>query len=752
MIVKTNRIYAVALLVGALALLGTPSAQAQTAKTSEKALTVERLYSAPNLSGALVRGIEWSPDGTRFAYFHEPVGGKDAATELWAMDAATGKTSVLVGAKLLGNLLAPPKQQPTQATGLGRATPQDYQWAPDGSALLFVSDTQLVWLDLKSMSASRLVNGDAGIEDAKISPDSKWVSYVQDFNLWVVSVATMQKTALTSGGSEEILKGKLDWLYPEELSNRTAYWWSPDSSHVAYFEMDERPVTKYPIYDMSTDTGAVEITRFPQAGEANPIVRVGVVSVTGGETRWLDTGAETNVYIARVNWAPDSAHIAVQRLNRDQTKLDLLLCDAASGAARTILTETDKYWINLSDDFHFLNDDVQFLWTSERTGFRHIYLYSIAGKLLKQVTSGEWAVTGVEGFGPQSANGLIVDERHGFVYFLSNKGSAIEAQLFRASLDDGSIMQVTHSRGVHLPEISPDESAFVDTYSNAITPPKQDLDRIDGSRIAILAENDVPDLKALHLPAVEFTTVTADDGTILHASILKPADFDPARKYPVLIEVYGGPDAQIVRDEWEPGNLWSQIMAEKGYIIWSLDNRGSTARGHAFETPLYHQFGKVELADQLSGVKYLKSQAYVDPSRIGIWGWSYGAYMTLTALFHAPEIFKVGVAVAPVTDWRLYDTAYTERYMGLPQANVSGYHDSSPANFAQNLKGKLMVAHGTGDDNVHFANTALLLNHFIEAGKYPELMIFPGRGHPISDRPAQIELFNRITQFLLNNL
>jgi dipeptidyl-peptidase-4 len=746
----TVRSCALALLFAAASISAAKPAKAQAAKVPGKTLTVERIYSPPNLNGSIERGIAWSPDGKRFAYFHSS-GGKDAVTELWAMDAATGKSSVLVDAKLLESLLEPPKQRATQATGLGRAVPQDYQWAAGGSALLFVSDTQLVWLDLKSMSPNRLVTGDASIEDAKISPDAKWVSYVQDFNLWVVNVATKEKKQLTTGGSEELLKGKLDWLYPEELSSRTAYWWSPDSSHIAYFEMDERPVTKYPIYDMSTDIGAVENMRFPQAGEANPIVRVGIVPVTGGETRWLDTGSDTNVYIARVNWTPDSKHIAIQRLNRGQTRLDLMMFDSASGASSTILTDTDKYWINLSDDLHFFADGQRFLWTSERSGYRHIYLYDISGKLLKQLTSGDWAVTGVEGFGPQSTNGLVVDERHGYVYFLSNKNNAVESHLFRVSVSDGSIAQVTRTRGVHAPEIAPDESAFLDTYSSANVPPKQELDRIDGTKIAMLAENNVPELAEYHLPPIEFTTVTADDGTILHASMIKPPDFDPARKYPVLIETYGGPDAQIVRDQWS-GGLWSDIMAQKGYIIWSLDNRGSTGRGHAFETPIYHQFGKVELADQLAGVKYLKSLAYVDGTRIGIWGWSYGGYMTLTALFHAPDVFKAGVAVAPVTDWRLYDTAYTERYMGTPQENEAGYRESSPAYFPQNLKGKLMVAHGTGDDNVHFANTALLLNHFIEAGKYPELLIFPGRGHPISDRPAQLLLFNRIMQFFLDNL
>jgi dipeptidyl-peptidase 4 len=320
------------------------------------------------------------------------------------------------------------------------------------------------------------------------------------------------------------------------------------------------------------------------------------------------------------------------------------------------------------------------------------------------------------------------------------------------SIKDGAVKQITHGPGTHEADLSPDASAFVELFSTAAAPPRQSLYRADGKLVAAIAENKVPELDEYQLPKTEFTTVKTADGTTLYASIIKPPDFDASKKYPVLVEVYGGPGAQSVKDQWDPGKFWSKIMAQHGYIIWSLDNRGSLGRGHKFETPIYHHFGKLELDDQVAGVNYLKSLPYVDSKRIGVWGWSYGGYMTLQALFHASDVFKAGVAVAPVTDWRLYDTIYTERYMGLPKDNEEGYRDSSPANFTQNFKGKLLVAHGTGDDNVHFANTALLLNKFIDADKYPELMIFPGRGHPMSDRAAQVDLFNRITQFLLNNL
>jgi dipeptidyl-peptidase-4 len=748
---KIGRKFFILAFLAATAISAAP-VRAQSSASAGKKLTVERLYSAPSLSGTLIRGIEWSPDGKRVSYFQRTGSGNAAAPELWVMDAASGQKSVLVNAALLGSLLEPEKQKATQATGLGRATPQDYQWSPDGKSILFVSDTALVWLDLASMTPKRLISGDVEIEDPRLSPDGKWVSFVQNFNLWTLNLASGEKKQLTQGGSEEILKGKLDWVYPEEFSSRTAYWWSPDSTRIAYFEMDERPVTKYAIYDMSSDMGSIEFTRFPQAGEPNPIVRVGVIPVSGGETQWMDTGADSNVYLARVNWLPNAKQISIERLNRAQTRLDLLLCDAATGASKSILTEEDPYWINISDDLYFFSDSQRFLWSSERNDYRLIYLYDISGKLLKQVTTGDWNVTSTEGFGPRATNGLIVNEARGEVFFHSNKANPTETQLYRVSLADGTVKQITQGAGVHEAVLAPDASAYVELFSTAETPPRQSVYRADGKLVATLLENKVPELEEYKLPHTEFTTIKTTDGATLYASIIKPPDFDATKKYPVLVEVYGGPGAQSVKNEWSGSRFWSDLMAQRGYIIWSLDNRGSLGRGHKFETPIYHHFGKLELDDQVAGVNYLKSLPYVDAKRIGVWGWSYGGYMTLQALFHASDVFKAGVAVAPVTDWHLYDTIYTERYMSLPKDNEEGYRDSSPANFTQNLKGTLMVAHGTGDDNVHFANTALLLNKFIQADEYPELMIFPGRGHPIGDRAAQVDLFNRIEQFLLNNL
>jgi dipeptidyl-peptidase 4 len=719
-----------------------------------KSLSVERIYSAPSLSGYLTPGIEWDPDSKRITYLRRERDG----IEMWAMDAATGERKVLVKSSILEEAMQPRKASAVQSTGLGRVQPENYMWSPRGDALLFIGSSDLVLLDLKSMTSKPLgaaaQNSDAGdIQDPKFSPDGKWVSFVRDSNLWVASTATGAAKPLTAGGREELLKGQLDWLYPEEFDCATAYWWSPDSSKIAYYEMDERPVTRYPILDMSSPLGATVYTRFPQAGEANPIVHVGVVPVGGGETKWMDAGANTDVYLPRVYWLADSRHLALERLNRGQNQLDLLFADVSTGVSQTILTDTDKYWINIADDLYFFKDNKRFLWSSERSGFRHYYLYDLAGHVLDQLTSGDWTITGDGGFGPGGDSHPTVDEARGYIYFLSNKDELRGTDLYRLSLKDKSVTRITRESGVHEVMISPDESSYVDTYSNVMTPHRQDLYRIDGSRSAVINENNVPELADFHLSPVEFVDLAADDGTKLCGAIVRPPDFDPAKKYPVLVDVYGGPQIQTVRNSWGAIGLWDQMMAEKGYIVFLLDNRGTYFRGHAFETPVYHQLGKIELEDQLSGVKYLKSLSYVDPARIGIWGWSYGGTMTLNAMFHAADVFKVGVSVAPVSDWKLYDTAYTERYLGRPQDVPDVYRLSSPVTDAAQLRGKLLIAQATGDDNVHFANTSEVLNQLILAGKYPaDLMLFPGRGHGISDIPARIELFRGITEFLLNNL
>jgi dipeptidyl-peptidase 4 len=717
--------------------------QASTAAAQPGQLTVDRIYSQPSLSGRLTRGIVWSPDGKRLTYLDAKGSGRDAKSELWSLDAASGERSLLISADKLENIFPAPPSKQSQATGAGRHAPSQYQWSPNSDALLFEGTNAIAWFDLKSQSGHVLVTGKEDLSDIKISPDSKYVSFLRDHNLWIVSTADGKERAVTTGGSEVLRKGEVDWVYSEELDIYSGYWWSPDSSAIAYLEMDESKVSQFSLLNFESYTGEAELQRYPVAGGQNPTVRILVASLNGGEPCVMDTGGETNMYLPRVNWLPDSHRLAIQRLDRDQNVLELLLADASTGKTSTLLTEKDQYWINISDDLHFFKDNKRFLWSSERTGYRHLYLYGLDGKEIAQLTKGDWEVNHVE----------AVDEAKGVVYFTSTEKSPTERHLYRVGLDGTGFARITKDDGFHMVNLSPTADLFVDMYSNAMTPPRQDLYRSDGTKASTINENKVDELAQYHLSPVEFSTVKARDGVLLNCFMIKPPDFDPSKKYPVIVYTYGGPHAQVVLNAWTgPNLLWHEMMAQKGYIIFALDNRGSAGRGHVFEESIHYRFGIPELNDQRDGVAWLQQQPWVDPHRIGIWGWSYGGHMTLHAMFEASDLFKVGFAGGPVTDWHFYDTIYTERYMGLPQQHDSEYKESSPISHAEGFKGKLLIAQGTGDDNVHYSNTLTLINDLIKRGIYVEVIAAPGRGHGVSDPPARKVVFNRVTQFFLDNL
>jgi dipeptidyl-peptidase-4 len=658
------------------------------------------------------------------------------------MDATTGNRSLLISAEKLGTFLpAPPNK--SQAASADRDALLQYHWAPGGDALLLEVPHSLAWFDLKSQTARMLVSGKEDLGDAKISPNGKYVSFVRNFNLWLVTTADGKERALTTGGSEKVRKGELDWVYPEELSIFTGYWWAPDSSAIAYLEMDEQKVPQFPLVDFESFTGKAELQRYPVPGGANPGVRVLVAPVAGGEARPMDTGAETDMYIPRVNWLPDSKQLAIQRLNRAQTILDVLLSDTKTGKSATILSEKDAYWINVSDDLRFLKDGKRFLWSSERSGYRHLYLYDFSGKQPLQLTEGDWEVSHVD----------AIDEAKGVVYFTATEKSPLERHLYRVSLDGSGFTRITRDDGTHHVNFAPNAAIYINTYSNANTPPRQDLYRSDGEKLTTLNENKIAELDEYKLSPIEFLTIKSHDGMSLNCSMIKPPNFDPAKKYPVLVYTYGGPRVQVVVNAWTGSLfLWHQLMAQKGYIIFSLDNRGSVGRGHLFEEPVHYRFGAQELSDQRDGVQWLKGQTYVDGQRIGIWGWGYGGHMTLHAMFEAPQIFKVGFAGGPVTDWHFYDTIYTERYIGLLPMYEDSYRESSAIENANGLIGKLLIAHVVADGHVHYSNTLALTNDLIGAGKYVEVMAFPGRGHGISDPPAQRLLWSRVTKFFLDNL
>src|SRR5258707_1151898 len=630
--------------------------QSQTAASSPGELTVDRIFRAPSLSGHLNPGLTWMPDGKRLSYIETVGTGKDARRELWAEDAATGQRSVPVHADKWDPALTNPAAANTQATGLGRHAPPLYQWAPSGEAILFQGTNSLAWYDLKSQSSRVLVSGTQDLADPKISPDGKFVSFIRNHNLWPVSTADRKEHALTLGGTEDIRKGELDWVYPEELDITTAYWWSPDSSSVAYLEMDQRKVSQFSLLNFESYTGEAELQRYPVPSGTNPIVHVYVVSAEGGTPRLMDTGAETDIYLARVNWVPDSKRLTIQRLNREQNNLDLLLADASSGKTTTILTEKDPYWINVSDDLRFLKDSKRFLWSSERTGYRHLYLYDLGGKQLAQLTKGDWEVTQVD----------AADEAKGIIYFTATEKSPIERQLYRVSLDGSGFSRVTKEAGTHGIRFSLTTAAYVDTYSNAITPPRRDTYAADGPKLATLEEDKVPELAGYHLSPVEFFTIKSHDGLTFNCSMIKPPHFDPSKKYPVLTFTYGGPHAHEGFNA-QPRSarfLWHQMMVQKGYIIFSLDNRGSARRGHIFQQPVHPHLGAQELSDQRDGAAWLREQPYVEPHRLGIWGWSYGGEHSIQPELESRDIYKMGFAGGSLAHPRFYDNKYTQRCMG----------------------------------------------------------------------------------------
>jgi dipeptidyl-peptidase-4 len=710
-----------------------------------KPLTIERIYSQPSLSGAPTTGLQWRPDGRQLSYFQRSGTGREARTDVWVMDVPSGERRMLLDSTKLAALVPQGEERGTVATGLGRVAPQRAIWSPDGDQMLFVAQGNLYWFDLKTQAGKRLTSSGPKnpIEDPRFSPDGKAVSFVRDYDVWAVTIATARERRVTTGGKEEVMNGKLDWVYPEELGIRTAYWWSPDSRQIAFLQMDQRPVTRYPLVDHLSYTGETNWMRYPKAGDANPIVKVGVVAAAGGPVRWMDIGANTDIYIPRVNWLRDGKRLAIQRLNRAQNKLELLFASAVTGKSTVTLVEEDPQFINVSDELFFLTDGSGFLWSSERGGFRHLYLYDMAGKLVRPITTGNWEVGGVSN----------VAEKTGQIYFTASEKSALERHLYRVALAGGAPVRITQAAGSHGINMAPDAAHFVDSYSNASAPSRQDLYRSDGTLAFTINENKVAELADFGLVTPEFSTIPDGRGGTLNTMMIKPPDFDPTRKYPVLMYTYGGPSSQVVANSWSGARgLWHQMMAQKGYIIFSADNGGAAGRGHGSETPMHRNLGEVEVAEQVAAANWIKSQPYVDRERVGIHGWSYGGYMACMLMLKTAGTFKAGFAGAPVTDWRQYDTIYTERYMGLPKDNAEAYARSAPTAHAANLKGKLLIAHGTGDDNVHFTNTIKLQEELVRANRYAEIVLYPGRGHGVGDPPAQRHLWARITQFFLDNL
>jgi dipeptidyl-peptidase-4 len=647
-------------------------------------------------------------------------------------------------AKMEAAFAALPGMSTEDARRIARRSTYQMNDARTATVINFAND--LFYYEFGSDKAVRLTSTAEEEVGEEFSPNGRIVSYIYKYNIHLVDIATQRSWALTSDGSEKLLYGRLDWVYQEELYGRgnfKGYWWSPDSSKIAYLRIDESPVKLFTVVDHIPHLQESEVTPYPKAGDPNPFVKLGVVSAAGGATKWIDTfkydGGE--FLIVRVGWTPDSKKVCYQLQNREQTWLDLNFADPATGRSETLFRETTKAWVSVLEEPYWLKDG-SFLWLSERTGWQHIYHYSTEGTLIRQVTDGKWEADTLHG----------VDEAKGLVYLSGTEHSPIALHAYRVKLDGTGLERLTQMEGNHRVSFNPAFTHFIDYRSDLTTPTQVRLFNTDGSLARVIDENRVETLKQYKLSKPELLQVKTRDGFVMEAMMIKPPDFDPSKKYPVMSFTYGGPHAPQVRNAWGSSiYMWHQLLAQKGYIIWVCDNRTASGKGAESTWPAYRNLGELELRDLEDGLGWLKSQPFVDGSRIGIWGWSYGGYMTAYALTHSKS-FKLGIAGAPVTDWRLYDTIYTERYMAMPQNNPEGYKKSSVIAAAKDLHGKLLIIHGTIDDNVHMQNTIQFVYELQKAGKQFDMMIYPTQRHGVTN-PAQVKhLYEMMTEYVLRNL
>ena len=700
------------------------------ALAGQKAVTIDALMEAAGRRAGEGPAI-WAPNGNEFVV--------NKSGTLAIYDAPSGKQRDVIQLSKLEGAAATPEQPATFDWTNRRVDENDIQWFADGKRLLVSATGDLFIVDVNKGSFEQLTHTSDVERDPKLSPDNQFVSFRRGPNLFTIALSSKKLTQLTTNGSETLLNGQLDWVYPEELELGTAHWWSPDSHSIAYFQFDVAHEPIFPQVYLLKQHGLLEPERYPKAGDPNAEVRLGIVSPLGGETKWMDLGEPRGNLMARVTWLPSSREVAVEKLPRIQNKLDLLVADIETGRSRILLHEEDPKWINVKDEPYFLGNGDQFIWSSERDGFRHLYLMDKAGNVQKQLTRGTWEVASWQ-----------VRPEKSRIFFTSTEASPLERQFYSIALDGGGKQQLSQGAGTHTISVSQSGSFFLDRFSNRTTPPRTTLYREDGTELRVYRQPDTRDADQYNILPTEIVDVKAADGMKLYARLIKPAGFQSGKKYPAVVMVYGGPGIQSIHNVWA-GLTWDQVLAHKGFVIWQLDNRGSSGRGHAFESVIYHDMGAHELEDQKTGIQWLVAQGFVDPERIGLYGWSYGGYMTLYTVTNAPTLIRAAIAGAPVTNWHNYDSIYTERYMGLPAQDEQAYKVTSPQTKAAELKAKLLIVHNIEDDNVHFANTMQMADALQKANRQFYMLVFPQKSHGVTG-PVRRQLLEETTAFFENNL
>lgn len=718
-----------------------------TASPQAERLTVEKLY-FPDLSTNLgTPGTFWLESGQVLLYDVRI----DAAKR--TIELFDPKTEVRKPA------FAPEPFIEGLKTFLGKDAPGTVFWpsgiSSSGNVFLYEIKGEVFCWDVVKTEWRRLTATEDEETSAALSPDGLWVSFIRGQDLYAVERNSGKEIRLTHGGGETLLNGPLSWVYWEEIYEHTnvPYAWSPDSRSIAYLQTDDSDVSLSTYVNFEPATQGVVRQRYPKAGQVNPKVRLGIVELSSARTTWVDVlTAATYEYIARFNWLPDSRSLAVQTLNREQNRLQLFFADRSTGKSRLILEERQPAWINLNNALHFFKDGRRFLWLSEQDGYQHLYLYATDGTLIRQITKGEFMVVSAEGDTCNRNKGLVgVDEKGGWVYFTSNKDALPERHLYRIKLDGSGLKRLSLEEGIHSTSFSPSMRYYLDNHQSSSRPPELTLHTSEGRFVTTITPS-VTDVFRRHgLGTKEFLTYRTEDGIDITLKVMKPIDFVPSRKYPTLIYIYGGPGSQEVMNEW-PRTLWDDLMVQEGYIAVSVEVRAGLNKSKALETSVYRQaYGMQNVKDILAAVRWLRKLPYIDASRLGIWGGSGGGCTTLYTMTHC-DAFKAGISLYPVSDWHFYDTIYTERYQNTPQGNPEGYAETSSVLAAKNLKGKLLIVHGTYDDNVHPQNTEAFIHELIAAGMPFEMMIYPWQKHGIGARPDQIHLRTLMLEFWKRNL
>ncbi len=645
----------------------------------------------------------------------------------------------------------------SKATNVEAPMPQieSYTFSKDESLLLFSTQEERIYrhsyksnyviYNLKSREWNYLSPKEKQ-QLATFSPDAKRIAFVRQNNLFVVDLISKQEIQITFDGEKnKIINGASDWVYEEEFGFDKAYEWSPDGNKLAYYRFDESQVKEFgmPIYGSLYPEYST--FKYPKAGERNSEVQILIYDLTSKKTIKSDLGTNQDQYIPRIKWTKNADILSCQRLNRLQNKLDLLFIESASGSAKVVLTENSSTYIDVTDDLTFLEDNKSFIWSSELGGYNHLYRYSLSGKLLNQITTGNWDVIAYKGF----------DEVSQTLFFTAAKSSSVNKDVCKVKVDGSNLKVISEKLGYNEPNFSKTFDYYINTYSNANTPAAYILYDKNGKQVRSLEENTnlQNKLKKYNLSNKEFMTIKTSDGTDLNTWMIKPSDFNASKKYPVIFVIYGGPGRNTVLNAWEgAAYMWHQHLAQKGYIVVSVDNRGTQYKGEKFKKLTYGNLGMYETMDQIEAAKYIGNLPYVDKNRIGIQGWSFGGYLSSLCITKGNDVFKAAIAVAPVTNWRYYDSIYTERFLGLPKDNAKGYDDNSPINFTEQLKGNYLLIHGTADDNVHFQNTVEMVTSLQKANKHFDFMIYPDKNHGIGGGNTRLHIYTKMTNFILEKL